>query len=114
MGSTYFLLASVLVIWLFSKPIAMVSVLILIISDTCAAWVGKGIGRVAIFTKTLEGSLAFLLSAFLIAWSYPGLNRLSGSLAALGATVIELLPIPIDDNLTIPLVAGAIMFCVGG
>lgn len=114
MGSTYFLLASVLVIWLFPKPIAMVSVLILIISDTCAAWVGKGIGRVAIFTKTLEGSLAFLFSAFLIVWSYPGLNRLSGSLAALGATVIELLPIPIDDNLTIPLVAGAIMFCVGG
>jgi len=114
MGSTYFLLASVLVILLFSKPIAMVSVLILIISDTCAAWVGRGIGRVAIYEKTLEGSLAFLLSALLIVWFYPGLNRLAGSVAALGATVIELLPIPIDDNVTIPLVAGAIMFSAGG
>jgi dolichol kinase len=114
MGSTYFLLASVLVILLFSKPIAMVSVLILIISDTCAAWVGRGVGRVAIFEKTLEGSLAFLLSALLIVWFYPGLNRLAGSLAALGATVIELLPIPIDDNVTIPLVAGVIMFSAGG
>jgi len=114
MGSTYFLLASVLVILLFSKPIAMVSVLILIISDTCAAWVGRGIGRVAIFEKTLEGSLAFLLSALLIVWFYPGLNRIAGSLAALGATVIELLPIPIDDNVTIPLVAGVIMFSAGG
>jgi len=76
--------------------------------------VGKGMGRVAIFKKTLEGSLAFLFSALLIVWIYPGLNRLAGSLAALGATVIELLPIPIDDNLTIPLVAGAIMFFAGG
>jgi glycerol-3-phosphate acyltransferase PlsY len=72
--------------------------------------VGKGIGRVRIFGKTLEGSLAFLVSSLLIVWVYPDLNRLWGSLAALGSTLIELLPIRVDDNLTIPLVAGAIMF----
>ncbi len=114
MGSTYFLIASVLVIILFPQSIAIVSLLILIISDTCAAWVGKGIGRVPIFGKTLEGSLAFLFSALLIVWLTPGLNRLSGSVAALGATVVELLPTHIDDNLSIPLVAGAIMFFLGG
>jgi dolichol kinase len=46
----------------------------------------------------------------LIVWIYPNLNRPSGSLAALGATLIEILPIKLNDNLTIPLVAGAIMF----
>jgi glycerol-3-phosphate acyltransferase PlsY len=76
--------------------------------------VGKGIGRVRILGKTLEGSIAFFFTALLIVWIYPNLNRFSGGLAALGATVIEILPIKVNDNLTIPLVAGAIMFFLGG
>jgi dolichol kinase len=54
--------------------------------------------------------MAFLLTSLLIVWIYPHLDRFSGSLAALGATLIEVLPIKVNDNLTIPLVAGAIMF----
>lgn len=109
MGSTYFLFSTILTILLFPKTIAIVSLLILIFADTAAALVGKGIGKVRIFGKTLEGSFAFFLTSLLIVWTYPDLNRLSGSLAALGTTLIELLPIKIDDNLTIPLVAGAII-----
>jgi dolichol kinase len=114
MGSTYFLFSSTLVILFFPKPIAIVSLLILILSDTAAALVGKGVGRIRIFGKTLEGSLAFFVSSLIIVWVYPGLGRFWGSVAALGATLIELLPIRLDDNLTIPLVAGAIMFFGGG
>ena len=110
MGSTYFLFSSILTILLFPKPIAIASLLILILSDTAAALVGKGFGRIPVFGKTLEGSMAFFFSSLLIVWIYPGLGRLSGSFAALGAALIEALPIPLDDNLTIPLVAGAIMF----
>jgi dolichol kinase len=110
MGSTYFIFSTILTILLFPKSIAIVSILILILSDTAAAVVGKWIGRVKIFGKTLEGSMAFLLTSLLIVWIYPNLNRFSGSLAALGATLIEVLPIKLSDNLTIPLVAGAIMF----
>jgi dolichol kinase len=110
MGSTYFLFSSLLVILLFPKPIAIVSLLILVLSDTAAALVGRGIGKVSFWGKTLEGSMAFFICSLLIVWIYPHLDRFSGSLAALGATLVELLPIPLDDNLTIPLVAGAIMF----
>jgi dolichol kinase len=113
MGATYFLFSTLLVILLFPKPIAIASLLILIISDTAAALVGKGVGRVRIFKKTLEGTIAFLISSFLIVWIYPGLDRFSGSLAAVGAAVIEMLPIGIDDNVTIPLVSGMIMFFCG-
>ncbi|MGD0916473.1 MAG: phosphatidate cytidylyltransferase [Thermodesulfobacteriota bacterium] len=109
MGSTYFLFSTLLTILLFPKPIAIASILILILADTSAALVGRGIGKIPIFGKTLEGSLAFLLCAFLIVWIYPNLDLFSGSLAALGATLIEILPTRIDDNLTIPLVAAAIM-----
>lgn len=109
MASTYFLFASILTILLFPKSIAITSLLILILSDTAAALVGKEFGRTRLFEKTFEGSLAFFISSLLIVWLYPGLDRISGSLAALGATVIEALPIPLDDNLTVPLVAGTIM-----
>jgi dolichol kinase len=109
MGATYLLFSSFLTVLLFSKPVAITSLLILIISDTAAALVGRGIGKTPVFGKTLEGSLAFLLSSLLIVWSYPHLNRLSGTLACLAATVVELLPTGINDNLTIPLVSGAII-----
>ena len=71
MGSTYFLFSSLLTILLFPKSIAIASLLILILSDTAGALVGKWIGKVPIFGKTLEGSLAFFLSSLLIVWSYP-------------------------------------------
>jgi dolichol kinase len=109
MGSTYFIFSTILTILLFPKSIAITSILILILSDTAAAFIGEWIGRVHIFGKTLEGSIAFFLTSLLIVWIYPDLNRSSGSLAALGATLIEILPIKLNDNLTIPLIAGAIM-----
>jgi dolichol kinase len=114
MGSTYFIFSTLLTILLFPKTIAIASILILIVSDTAAALIGKGMGKVRILGKTLEGSLAFLITSLLLVWIYPHLDRFSGSLAALGATVVEILPIKVNDNLTIPLVAGAIMFFVGG
>jgi len=113
MGSTYFLFSSILVILLFPKGIAITSLLILILSDTAAAVVGKGVGRIRIFGKTMEGSSAFLLTSLLIVWLYPDLNRLAGTLAALGGTLIELVPTRLNDNLTIPLVTGAILFFGG-
>ena len=109
MGSTYFLFSTLLSVLFFPKPVAIASLLILILSDTAAALVGKGIGKTPLFGKTLEGSSAFLLTSLLIVWCYPGLDRCSGMLAAIGATLIELLPIRLNDNLTIPLTAGVIM-----
>ena len=113
MGSTYFLFSTILAVLLFPKPIAITSLLILILSDTAAALVGKAIGRVRIFGKTLEGSAAFFVTSLLIVWFFPNLNRFSGTLAALGGTLIELVPIRLNDNLSIPLVTGAIMFFGG-
>ncbi len=109
MGSTYFLFSTILAVLLFPKPVAVVSLLILILSDTAAALVGKGIGRVRIFGKTLEGSAAFFVTSLLIVWLYPGLDRFWGTLAALAGTLIELLPVRVNDNLSIPLVTGAVM-----
>src|SRR3989304_3909009 len=102
MGATYFIFSTIRTILLFPKSIAIAGILILILSDTAAALFGKWIGKIKVFGKTLEGSMAFLLTSLLIVWIYPNLNRQSGSLAALGATLIEILPIKLNDNLPIP------------
>ncbi|MEK7316984.1 MAG: hypothetical protein AAB011_12450, partial [Candidatus Eisenbacteria bacterium] len=58
LGSTYLLIACLLSIHLFPKPVAVLALSFLILGDTMAAIVGKSVGRVRIFGKTLEGSLA--------------------------------------------------------
>ncbi len=114
MGSTYFLFSTILTIILFPKEIAILSILFLIISDTVAALAGKLFGKVSLFDKTLEGSLAFLLTSILIVFAYPNINLIQGILGSIVATVLEFLPLRIDDNLTIPLGSAAIMFFVVG
>jgi dolichol kinase len=109
-GSTYFLIGTLLTILFFPKDVAIVSLYILIISDASAAIVGSGWGKIYLFReKTLEGSIAFFLSGMVIVALTMKSNIVWGGVAVLGATLVELLPLKLDDNLTIPLVAAGIM-----
>jgi dolichol kinase len=98
-----------------------------ILGDAVAAIVGLGMGRISVAGKTLEGSAAcFLLCLTLLVGAYPLvpglLDAWGGRLAfpvvlaaALSTTVLELFPVRlgprlvINDNLTVPLVTGALM-----
>ena len=108
-GSSYFIFGALLSIILFPKPVAIASLYILIICDAAAAIVGSGWGRTRIFNKSLEGSLAFFISGMIVVVFAMPDHLLWGMLAVLGAALVELLPTGLDDNLTIPLVAGGIM-----
>jgi dolichol kinase len=119
-GSSYFIFGALLAIILFPKPVAIASLYILIISDAMAAIVGTGWGRTRIFAKSLEGSIAFFVSGTIVVllamqdkplWGESAMqgHLWWGVLAVVGATVVELFPTGLDDNLTIPLVAGGIM-----
>lgn len=106
-GATYLMIGACLCVWLLDKPVAIVSLLVLMISDTVAALVGNTLGRTPLFgTKTLEGSMAFFFSALLIVFLYPGVPCLVGVAGACVATLVELLPLGVDDNLLIPLGMG--------
>jgi dolichol kinase len=109
LGSTYLLIACLLSIHLFPKPIAVLALAFLIVGDTMAAIVGKWLGRVRIFDKTLEGSLACLVTCYLLTLLVPEVPFRVAVVGALTATVFELLPIPLDDNFRIPLSAGFAM-----
>lgn len=108
-GSTYFLIGSFLCILLFDKTLAIVCLCFLTLGDLCAALIGKQWGRIKLFSrKSLEGSLACFVvctaAALLI-----GLHPVVAIAGALVATLIELLPIGVDDNVTIPLISGLAM-----
>ena len=77
--------------------------LTLSLADATAALIGKKWGKRKLFDKTLEGSLTFLIVSIGLAIILPDLFRLGAIVAAIVATLIELFPSPIDDNLMIPI-----------
>ena len=103
-------IGSTLTVAVFPKEIAVISLIYMSIGDTVAGLVGRNFGKIKFYDKTIEGSLAglivCLLSGYLVQLSLPLVVVFSGAFAAM---FIELLPISIDDNLSVPLFAGTIM-----
>lgn len=113
-GATYVILGAFLAVLLFPRKVAISAMLFLSISDAAASLVGIKFGRIHFLGKSLTGSLAFFVSAAIIVYfAQPG-PWWVGLIGALTATVVEALPLKLgghklDDNLTIPLSAGAVM-----
>ncbi len=110
-GASYVLIAASLCVFLFPKVIAISAIAILVISDTTSALIGRRFGRHRFLAKSLEGSCAFFVSAVLVIFLTPKIDNLFmeyiiGIIAAAIGTVVEALPIKIDDNLSIPLAVG--------
>lgn len=114
-GATYITFSALLLVLFFPKVIAITCFSMVAISDTMAALVGKKFGRHKIGEKSLEGSLAFLVSALLIVLVVPRLDLAAGIITAITATFVEALTLRInsykvDDNLTIPLLSALVCY----
>ena len=113
LGATYLVMGFLFTVLAFERPVAVAACEFLVLGDTAAALVGKSIGRTPAFDKTVEGSVACLLVCGAVGWalsaSVPGLPLHVALAGALVATLFELLPVPLDDNLRIPLSAGLVM-----
>jgi dolichol kinase len=110
-GASNVLVSALLCVFVFPKIIAINAIAILIISDTTSALIGRRYGKHRFLAKSLEGSTAFFVSAVLVILAAPKIDQLPmeyiiGLVAAAVGTVVEALPIKIDDNLTIPLSVG--------
>lgn len=109
-GPLYFGLGIILVALLFRYPIAFAAIAILTVGDSIAAIVGAVFGRATwqiSDKKSVEGSLSGFASAFLAAMLF-----VSPIVAFVGAFIgmaMEALPVPVDDNLTIPISAAVAM-----
>lgn len=113
-GSTYLCLAALVCIVLFVVPIAVAALLFLTVGDTAAALIGQRWGRHPLRPgKTVEGSMACLVSSSLVAILVPGLPLVAGLAGAVVATVVELYgTAAIDDNFGIPVLSALAMWIV--
>ncbi len=112
-GATYWLIGAFLVVFFFPRHVAVFSLYMLIVSDSLAAWVGRSAGKIHLANgKTLEGSLAFFVSAFLIGMLIPGYTVGLALVGAATGTIFELGVIPLNDNLTIPLGTALVLVAV--
>ena len=102
-SSTWYLLGILLSLILFPRDIALAAILVLALADPAAGYVGRRWGRRRLGGGTVEGSLVFIAVAFgaLALWA-PWPQALG---AALFTAAVEILPWPIDDNLSVPLTA---------
>ncbi|MBN2537489.1 phosphatidate cytidylyltransferase [candidate division WOR-3 bacterium] len=124
-GGSYLMLASLVCMLVFGsgslgtsqaqgKAVFIAAVSFLVVGDTLAAIVGLSFGRIRVFRKTVEGTLAGLASCVLIAWLVsvlPGLDLPLGVgiLGAVSASLVEALPIEVNDNVVIPVFSGSVM-----
>ncbi len=112
-GASYMLLASLIALLAFPRDVAVLALFFLAVGDPMAAIVGNWVGRRKLLDKTLEAELVCFISCEAIGLVFyqtvldiPLYIVLVGSLCA---TIAEAIPLPIDDNLTIPLFAGSVM-----
>jgi glycerol-3-phosphate acyltransferase PlsY len=113
-GASYLLLGCFITSLLYSKPIVVAACTYIIVGDTFAAIFGQNIKSPRIFqNKTVLGSLSFLLASLLGAYLlYIFTGELPFSylvIGAVAASVFESLPLPLDDNFSVPIITGFVM-----
>ncbi len=107
-----YLIAVLLTIITFPKEIALVGIYTLAFADPLSAIIGIRFGKHKISeNRTVEGSVAFFICTFVCCLTVMsgyyygitlGIFMISLALGVLG-TLLDLFPVKIDDNLTIPL-----------
>jgi len=115
-GDTYFMISNFLVLLFFPYDIAIYSLFFLTFEDAGSGIIGKKYGKREIFKgKTLEGliggilfnlAIGFLL-LFFVEIPYPVFFT-----GVFLSAILEILPIPVDDNLSVGLLTPIFMFIV--
>ncbi|QXD16400.1 phosphatidate cytidylyltransferase [Rhodocaloribacter litoris] len=113
-GATWVLVTAALLTWLFPVRIAAPAFAAFMVADAAAALVGRRLGRHPWpgGTRTVEGSLAFLLTGLATLALTPGVTLWTGAVAVLLGTATEALPGPLNDNLRVPLVMATVLFAL--
>lgn len=107
-GGTYLSIGIFITVLFFQKNIAISAITIMIIADSLSAIVGKSIGKIKIFNKTLEGTFVFLATGvLLILFVLPRISNsmeelYSALIAMVLCTILDVIPFNVDDNVLIP------------
>ncbi|MCD6374180.1 MAG: hypothetical protein J7L94_01550 [Caldisericaceae bacterium] len=110
-GATMLFIGMAATVFLFKEKQAVPALLMVCLADPLAGIVGQWAGKNFFWEKTLEGSAAFYLTSSAIILIFTDYSWW-GLAVSLMATLLELLPLPLDDNLLIP-VAAAYLLGIG-
>lgn len=115
-GATYVFISAVIVILLFPKVFAITGFAVLIIGDMSAALIGRRYGKTKFLFKSLQGTLAFFVFSCIVVLFTPKINGsaieyIIGFIAvAIGAIAENISGSWADDNVTIPVSIGIVMW----
>jgi dolichol kinase len=117
-GASWVLIAALLTFAVFPREIAVTAFTVLIVSDTCAALIGRRFGRRRFFDKSVAGTIAFVVSAIGVVLVYASIYTLpssyiiAGILGSIVAGPVEAASVrlKLDDNISIPFSMGLIMW----
>ncbi len=115
-GATYVLISAVVCVLLFPKVFVVTAFAVLIISDSSAALIGRKFGKHKFLSKSLEGTTAFFVTACIVVLLAPKVTGdtweyVIGFIAVgIGAIAENISYGFADDNLTIPLSIGFVMW----
>jgi len=100
-GATFTCLSFLVVVFFFSREVAVTAMLFLTLGDTAAEIAGKNWGGRKYHGRSLEGMAGFFIISFPLAWIVIQDWRVALTAAVMGA-LVEFFSIGIDDNLTVP------------
>jgi dolichol kinase len=112
-GTAPYVLGVGATLYFYRTDLATLAICFLAFGDVAATTIGERYGKTKIGNKSLEGSIAFVVAAvtagFLL--SLVGIPVMYGLIlvGAIIAAGVELLSLPVNDNLLIPLVSGGAM-----
>ena len=115
-GLFFFLLGAFFSVLLFEKTIAMASLSILLVGDAITNVAGHHLGKTENplnKDKTVEGTIAGIIASWMVCvLFFPSFPSLIASVVAMIVEIpkLSIKNFPIDDNLTIPLAAGLVLY----
>ena len=112
-GATYLLIAAFFAFYFYGIEVALPVLMFVAVGDPAGALIGHHSPGPRIWGKSPVGAVAFVAASLAI-WTIlvaagVGVWSWAVALTAVVAAVVEFLPFPLDDNLTVPLIAGGVM-----
>lgn len=110
-GATCVLVGAVLMVVLFPLRVAVPVLAMAMLADAAAALVGRRLGRHSwgSLSATVEGTAAFVVTGLAIMVCFPAVAFGPAATGVLVGAMVEVLPLPINDNIRVPVAAGFVV-----